>query len=306
MPEADNMTDVYCYGLVELSSIYTLSGNFPGADGYKEVESFISIPGGEATNAAVVLSRLGVSTKIAGTWLGEDVYAEVVKYFKKEGVNTSSLEKKNNYSGPRDLVFVSADGRSVFGWFGKLWSTGIKWPKPKEADIKNCRVACIDPFMPHGSDIAAKLCLKHGKKYVTIDEKFDNAIIRNSAIAVISKEFIHREYPDAGISALFEKYITNCPGLVIFTFGSKPLIYGRRGEKPKTFPPFKIKAVDTLGAGDTFRAGTAYGLLRGMRDDKIIEFASALAAMVCATGPGVTKSPSLAKVKKFIGKQGRL
>jgi hypothetical protein len=43
-----------------------------------------------------------------------------------------------------------------------------------------------------------------------------------------------------------------------------------------------------------------------MRDDKIIEFASALAAMVCATGPGVTKSPSLAKVKKFIGKQGRL
>ena len=61
------MKDVYCYGLVELSSIYTLSGRFPSADSYKEVERVIEVPGGEATNAAVVLSRLGLKTKIAGT-----------------------------------------------------------------------------------------------------------------------------------------------------------------------------------------------------------------------------------------------
>ncbi|MGD0566406.1 MAG: carbohydrate kinase family protein [Candidatus Goldiibacteriota bacterium] len=294
------MTDVYCYGLVELSSIYTLSGSFPKADGYKEVESFISLPGGEATNAAVVLSRLGLNTKIAGTWLGDDVYQPVVEYFKKEGINTASLEKKKNYSGPRDLVFVSNDGRSVFGWFGKLWSTGIKWSKPKESDIKNCRIACIDPFMPHGSETAAKLCIRHNKQYITLDEKPENYVVKNSTAAVISKEFIHREYPGADIASLFSKYQESCGGLVIFTFGSKPVMYGRRGEKSKTFYPYKIKAVDTLGAGDTFRAGIAYGLLDKMADDKVIEFASALAAMVCATGPGVTKSPSLAQVKKFI------
>jgi sugar/nucleoside kinase (ribokinase family) len=294
------MTDVYCYGLVELSSIYTLSGAFPKADGYKEVESFISLPGGEAANAAVVLSRLGLKAKIAGTWLGYDVYQPVVKYFKKKKVNTSSLEKKKNYRGPRDLVFVSADGRSVFGWFGKLWSTGVKWSTPKENDIKNCRVACIDPFMPKGSEIAAVLCVKHGKKYVTLDEKPENYVVQNAAAAIISKEFIQREYPGADIPALFKSYLERCKGLVIFTSGSKPVMYARRGEKPKTFSPYRIKSVDTLGAGDTFRAGIAYGLLTGLDDDRSVEFASALAAMVCATGPGVTKSPSLGRVVKFI------
>lgn len=294
------MTDVYCYGLVELSSIYTLSGDFPKADGYKEVESFISLPGGEATNAAVVLSRLGLKAKIAGTWLGEDVYTQVAGYFRKEGVNTSSLEKKKNYSGPRDLVFVSADGRSVFGWFGKLWSTGVKWSKPKEKDIKNCRVACIDPFMPESSEIAAALCVKHGKKYVTLDEKPENYVVQNAAAAVISKEFIHREYPGADIPALFDSYLGRCKGLVIFTFGPKPVMYARRGEKPKAFSPYRIKAVDTLGAGDTFRAGIAYGMLAGLDDGRSVEFASALAAMVCSTGPGVTMSPSLGRVMKFI------
>ena len=61
-----------------------------------------------------------------------------------------------------------------------------------------------------------------------------------------------------------------------------------------------IKAVDTLGAGDTFRAGIAYGLLAGLDDGKSVEFASALAAMVCATGPGVTMSPPLGRVMEFI------
>jgi sugar/nucleoside kinase (ribokinase family) len=299
------MKDVYCYGLVELSSIYTLSGKFPSADSYKEVERVMEVPGGEATNAAVVLSRLGLKTKIAGTWLGEDVYHKVKIYFDRENVDTSSLELKTKYTGPRDLVFVSEDGRTVFGWFGKLWSQGRKWSKPKQADIKNCRVACLDPFMFDESDEAARLCVKYKKKYVTIDEKPGRYIIKNSDAVVISNEFIQREYPGADIDKLFREYTKKCKGLVVFTSGADKITYGSIRTGKKVFKPAKIEAVDTLGAGDTFRAGIAFGLLYNWDDDKTVVFAGMLAAMVCMSGPGVTKSPSLKQLNNYI-KTGRV
>ncbi len=296
------MKDVYCYGLVELSSIFTLSGKFPSADSYKEVETLIEVPGGEATNAAVVLSRLGLKTKIAGTWLGEDVYHKVKGYFEQEHVDTSSLERKAGYSGPRDLVFVSDEGRTVFGWFGKLWFQGRKWSKPKASDIKNCRVACIDPFMPEGSELAAKLCVKYKKKYVTLDEKPEHYVIKNSEAAVISGEFMEREYRGVDMDKLYKQYTKNYKGLVIFTSGADKIIYGRANTAKKVFKPLKIKAVDTLGAGDTFRAGIAFGLLNCWDDDKTVVFASLLASMVCMSGPGVTKSPNIKDVLKFLNK----
>ena len=294
------MKDVYCYGLVELSSIYSLSGKFPSADSYKEVNTLVEVPGGEATNAAVVLSRLGLKTKIAGTWLGEDVYHKVKGYFDKEKVDTSSLELKAKYSGPRDLVFVSDDGRTVFGWFGKLWFQGRKWSKPKQTDIKNCRVACLDPFMHEESDEAARLCVKYGKKYVTIDEKPERYIIKNSDVVVLSGEFLQREYPKADMDKLFLEYTKKCKGLVIITSGADKITYGRNDTTKKVFKPAKVKAVDTLGAGDTFRAGISFGLLHNWDDDKTVVFASMLASMVCMSGPGVTKSPSMKEFKKFI------
>jgi sugar/nucleoside kinase (ribokinase family) len=296
------MKHIYCYGLVELSSIYTLSGKFPAADSYKEVENVIEVPGGEAANAAVVLRRLGLKTRIAGTWLGKDVYHKVKAYFDAENVDTTPLELKKKYSGPKDMVFVSSEGRTVFGWFGKLWFQGRKWSIPKEKDIKNCIAAAIDPFMGKQSEMAARFCLKHKKPYVTIDEKPDLYIIKNADAVVLSGEFLDREFPGADIKKLMKEYTEKCRGLIIMTFGNREIIYAKKGEFPVSFKPYKVCAVDTLGAGDTFRAGVVYGIYKKMEDEEIISFAAALAAKVCMSGPGVTKSPSLKELQTFISK----
>jgi len=46
-----------------------------------------------------------------------------------------------------------------------------------------------------------------------------------------------------------------------------------------------------------------YGLLAGWPDAEIVRYASALAAMVCLTYPGVLKSPTHEQVLAFIDKQ---
>ena len=60
------------------------------------------------------------------------------------------------------------------------------------------------------------------------------------------------------------------------------------------------EARDTAGAGDSFRAGVIYGMLRGFADPRLIETASALSAMVCRQVPGVLNSPSEQELERFL------
>jgi sugar/nucleoside kinase (ribokinase family) len=92
-----------------------------------------------------------------------------------------------------------------------------------------------------------------------------------------------------------------CEGLVIFTFGGSQVMYSSPSLGPRlTFAPFQVNVVDTLAAGDTFRAGVVYGVLKGMPDDEIVRFASACAAIVCTRFPSVRQPPTLEEIDELI------
>jgi sugar/nucleoside kinase (ribokinase family) len=61
----------------------------------------------------------------------------------------------------------------------------------------------------------------------------------------------------------------------------------------------------TLGAGDTFRAGIVFGLLNRYDDGKCIEFAAALAALMCTRLPIADNLASLDEVQEFAQRRAR-
>ena len=73
----------------------------------------------------------------------------------------------------------------------------------------------------------------------------------------------------------------------------------------RRLPAFRITPVDTAGAGDSFRAGMVYGLLRGWPDERAIEFSAALAASVCEVFPGVLECPTLDGLAAWMRARGR-
>ena len=79
--------------------------------------------------------------------------------------------------------------------------------------------------------------------------------------------------------------------------GEKELLYGRRGQPPKRFKPYSLDITSTLGAGDSFKAGTIYALYNGMSDDDTVKFASAVAGIACTKFPIPLKPPVLSEVK---------
>jgi len=101
---------------------------------------------------------------------------------------------------------------------------------------------------------------------------------------------------------LFIRYAENVSGLVIFTFGTSEILFGRKGSKVCQFNPYKVEVKSTLSAGDTFRAGVVYGLLNDWDDEKTVAFAAATAASVCTRFPMVFDPPSLEEVFQLMEK----
>jgi sugar/nucleoside kinase (ribokinase family) len=65
-------------------------------------------------------------------------------------------------------------------------------------------------------------------------------------------------------------------------------------------PAFAVDAVDTTGAGDVFRAGFIYALLKGYKLVDVVKFAAAAAAVSCAREGAMTSVPSLADVQRIL------
>lgn len=292
-----NALDVYVYGMTVLSTIHQLKGRFPASNGYQEVQHTFVMPGGEAANCALVLRSLGVSVALDGCYLGDQTAAPLLDYLVPRGVDCSALKHQAGFPGWRDMVFCDGESRTVFGWFVEyLFGGQTLWSRPSEEAIRACRCVALDPFFGAESALVANLCLKFKKDYVTIDCRWEDRIAQQARAVVCSQEFLDREYAGQSAEWLLDRYQAVCSGLVIFTFGSRPILYGSLSTPRSQFTPYLVTVVDTLGAGDTFRAGVVYGLLQGMSEDEIVRFAAACAAVTCTRFPSVHTPPELGEI----------
>ncbi|MBE6846232.1 MAG: carbohydrate kinase family protein [Ruminococcus sp.] len=295
--------EIYMHGQILGTHSFLLKGEFLQPDEYSEIKSKYFLPGGETGTAATVLSSLGAIVKIDGTHIGTEVAPLLREFYKNKTVDLSSLYFDPDYEGLMDYVVIAGLVRSPMGVFQSLYEKGAKkrWNMPKEEDIKNCKVAAIDPYFLEETQAAAELCIKHNKPFVTIDCHHDSFLHKHCAMNVVSKECTGSEqYRDKSIEEIYELLTDNTDGLVIITRGEKEMIYGRKGQPIKKMKPFSAQVKSTLGAGDTFKAGCIYGLLHGMTDDEIVRFASACSAIAISRFPLPLNPPTMDEVKELL------
>ena len=140
---------------------------------------------------------------------------------------------------------------------------------------------------------------------MTIDSPHDSELHRHAAVNVVSKECTGEHYQGMAPEAVMEQMMQTAEGLTILTQGGGEMLYGRKGGPLKRMKPFDVEVKSTLGAGDTFKAGCVYGLLRGMNDDGLVRFASACSAIAISRFPLPKYPPKLEEVQALIDGQGR-
>jgi sugar/nucleoside kinase (ribokinase family) len=282
---------VYLYGMTVWTTAHRLASAYPEADTYGEIVETFQFPGGETGNSALVLSRFGHQTKIDGPFLGSRTEGPIRDFYLRNGVDCSLLHFDPDFEGLEDLVLIGEGSRTVFGRFGHYFSGPKRWSEPDEESISQAELVTIDPFFREESLLAAELCVRHGRPYVTIDCEPDSFLHRHAEATVVSGEFLRSRSHDV------PDYTGSGNGLVVFTSGSGEIRFGRKGRKGGCIEPFRVEVKSTLGAGDTFRAGIAHGLIAGMSDLDTVRFAAATAACFCRRFPMAFDPPKLQEVE---------
>jgi ribokinase len=288
-------------GLGQCSLDYiTLVDGFPAEDTKQEVLDFIVQGGGPVATALVALSRLGVKTSMIGRISDDRAGDEIKKGLREEGVDTKGLLVKEGGRSQQAFILVNSKGGSRTILWQRPTVSAIT---PREIDpafFKGASFLMLDGLMAEASYHAAAIASKRGIPIMLDAGRMRPGMLKlayMSDYVVCSEEFVGGM--KLSLKEAFKKLSGGKAKAVTITLGDKGSFTWHEG---KIFMQkvFRVKAVDTTGAGDVFHGAYAYGVVHGWDIKKTVEFASAVAAMKCRELGGRTGIPALQEAMRFL------
>ncbi len=275
---------------------------FPAPDSKMKMLQFSKQGGGQVATALVALSRWGVKTKYIGKVGGDEGGQFSLLSIEEEGVDVSSVTIEPEASNQFAIIIV--DGLS--GERTILWDRDEKLMygsgELRKEEICSGRLLHLD-----GHDIRAAIqCAKWAKEegiptMIDIDkvEPLTSELIREIDFVITSSRFpsLFTGIPDRE-KALLELQKT-ASGFVCATLGDQGAMALIEGEILHV-EGFKVRGVDTTGAGDVFHAGFIFGLLQNWEAEDILTFANAAAALKCRDLGGRRGIPTLEETQIFL------
>ena len=261
--------------------------------------------GGKGANQAVAAAKSlsgDASVYFVATVGNDDFGRQSLEAYRKNGVRTDYIVSKEQVSSGVALIFVADSSENTIGI-----NSGAN--ALLSADIVENALARIDEAEVMLTQLESPLetvikTLELGKEQNIITilnpapaRELPESIF--SAIDIITPnqtetEFYTGIYPDDHTGYVEAAEWFHCRGVseVLITLGSRGLFYSscnQANKEGQLIAPLKVKAVDTVGAGDTFNGAFASGLALGMESVAAIKFAS-VAAAISVTRLGAQKS----------------
>ena len=259
--------------------------------------SFIQSLGGKGANQAVAAARLGGSVTLI-----------LKKHFKKEGIATDYIIDDVNQPTGTALIFVADSGENCIAVapganYSLLPGSIIHFSKViDEADI-----IVMQAEIPYETiKRIALLAKQKGKKVLfnpapacLIDEELMKAIdilvVNELEAAFISGiEYTGNNLEEIALS-LLQAGARNA----VITLGSQG-VYMKNDKEIIQLPGYKVNAIDTIAAGDTFCGALAVICAQREIDRDALSFANAAAAIAVTRSGAQPSIPTLTEVNAFI------
>ena len=268
--------------------------------------------GGKGANQAVAAGRSGADISFIACVGDDDIGERVRKQLASDHIDTQPIEAIEDTTTGVALIFVNAEGENVIG----IDAGANKAVTPEYLDRYKQQVIGASALLmqlesPLETVIAAAKIAKDNGTQVILNpapacELPDELLARVDMITPNETEaekltgikVDNNEDAARAANALHDKGIAT----VIITLGSKGVWLSQNGEG-KLVAGFRVKAVDTIAAGDTFNGALVTALLEGKPMDSAVRFAHAAAA-IAVTRPGAQPSvPWRNEIDDFLAQQ---
>lgn len=274
--------DVVGVGINATDTIIRLP-RFPAPDSKLEVVCSEIKPGGQVDNAMVACRRWGLRTRYIGK-IGDDSAGKFqMSEMAREGVEAHWIKVANSAS---QTSFILVDARS--GERTILWKRDPRIAVvPSDLNrrwLRGCHALLVDGHDTVASARAARWARQQRTPVIAdLDNLYPGVkgLLKCVDFPVTSKEFPQRLIGERDLlKSLPHIHAEFKCCLITATLGSLGAI-AWNGRQFFLSPGYKVRAVDTTGAGDIFHAGFAYGILKGWPIEVILEFSNAAAALNC-------------------------
>ena len=276
---------------------------FPAAGSKVQASEFLITSGGQAGNAAVAIARLGGKCTYIGA-LGDrddDVANTIVKTFAGENIDVSRALRVPGARSSASLILIDASGEKMIA---TRRDSGLSQARPDDPDAA---VAEVDAVMLDNrySNISLPICLAAKARGIPRVLDFDkptppdDPLFQTCTHVICSADAIRESTGSKELPAALAKLGESYKGFLAVTDGPDG-IYWRDGNDIRHMPAFKVAAVDTLGAGDTFHGAFTFRLVETGDVVEAMRFAAAAAAIKCTRFGGLMGAATRAEVDAFL------
>ena len=267
--------------------------------------------GGDAVNEAVVLTNLGVPTKLYSALSNDNAGKVIALLLDEAGVDHSLCELRPGTSSYISVPIVLDNAERVFV-AGKKGPNHVLLFAPDPQKIAGARVVTLaslysNPYLVPANALAIAKAAHEQGSIVCADVTYHK---EKGTLADFAEVWPYVDYffpneweaglltgeaePTAMADALLRAGVKH----VVIKIGSRGCLF-RSTTESFVMPPHLVEPVDTTGAGDNFCAGFICGLMEGRDHRECCRYANA-AASICiqhdGASTGVTSRAQLQEV----------
>ncbi|VVB58684.1 putative sugar kinase [Candidatus Anstonella stagnisolia] len=237
--------------------------------------------GGSAANVAVNACKLGIPSGVIGN-VGTDRHGsfllEELHSFK---VDTSQVQRIPGATG-LSVILIDKHGEveviEDYGVADRRRTISEKYVRSAEfLHMSGCSIHHLQAASAAAEKEGLPISFDPGRAASKLGERRLSKVLSRTKYLIVNKREIialtKREDIFHACEEMAEKYGLTC---IIKQGGSDTLLIGERLHK--RVPPFRVKCVDTIGAGDAFCAGFITGIMEKKPPADAVRFANAVAA----------------------------
>lgn len=277
----------------------TISGN-----------QFQMVFGGKGANQAVAAGRCGANISFLACLGNDDIGKKAKAQLMTDNIDTNGIELIDDVATGVALIFVNQQGENVIGIHaGANGRLDTSYVQRHGNIIKEADALLMQLESPLDSVLKAAEIAKQENVQVILNPAPAQALPDEllSLVDIITPNETETEYL-TGIKVIDDESAQQAADVlhhkgiktVLITLGSRGVWVSEKNSKGCIVPAFKVKAVDTIAAGDTFNGALITALLEGQSMMPAIKFAHAAAAIAVTRAGAQPSVPWRHEVDAFL------